>query len=130
MTVCRMRLRLRRASNLHCHGAPPGQHSLAMFPRVAACFLAFHLAPGAAVAASAPAVLNYQGRVSVDGKHFNGPADFVFSIHDTNDVLLWSSGDVPRVGATNPPPGALRLGVREGLYNIRLGDRGAGMPVL
>jgi protein-disulfide isomerase len=97
---------------------------------VAFCLLAFHLVHGEAEGASAPAVLNYHGRVSVEGKNFNGTADFVFSIHDTNGVILWSSGSVPTVGATNPPPGAWRLGVREGLYHIRLGDRGAGMPVL
>jgi len=101
-----------------------------MFPRVAICLLAFNLAHAAALVASAPAVLNYQGRVSVDGKNFTGTADFVFSIHDTNGVILWSSGSFPIERATNPPPGALRLGVREGLYHIRLGDHGAGMPVL
>src|SRR6266496_2888687 len=95
----------RRIGNWDCQAALVRRNSPAMFPRVGVCLLAFHLAHGAAVAAAAPAVLNYQGRVSVDGKNFNGTADFVFSIHDTNGVLLWSSGSFPMVGATNPPPG-------------------------
>jgi protein-disulfide isomerase len=97
---------------------------------MAVWLLAFNLAHGGPVAASTPAVLNYQGRVSVDGKNFNGTADFVFSINDTNGVILWSSGNFPMVGATNLPLGVRGLMVRNGLYNIRLGDPGAGMPVL
>ena len=97
---------------------------------MAVFLLASNLVLGAAVAAAAPAVLNYQGRVSVDGRNFNGTADFVFSIQDSNGVILWSSGSLPLVGATNSPPGARRLGVREGFYSIRLGDRSAGMPEL
>jgi len=97
---------------------------------MAVCLLALHLARGAAAAAAGSAILNYQGRVSVEGKNFNGTADFVFSIQDTNGVILWSSGSLPKIGAVNPLPGAWRLVVREGLYNIHLGDRGAGMPML
>lgn len=81
-------------------------------------------------AAAQPAVLSYQGRVSHNGTNFNGPAYFVFSIHDTNGVILWSSGEFPMAGTTNLPRGVWRLGLRDGLYNIRLGDQSAGMPTL
>lgn len=75
-------------------------------------------------------VLNYQGRVTVNGTNFNGNAYFVFSIHDTNGVILWSSGTFPEVGSTNLPAGVWKLALRDGIYNIRLGDQGAGMPAL
>jgi protein-disulfide isomerase len=77
-----------------------------------------------------PAILNYQGRVTHNGTNLNGNAYFVFSIHDTNGMILWSSGDFPVAGSTNLPAGVWRLGLRDGIYNIRLGDRGAGMPAL
>ena len=38
--------------------------------------------------AGSAAVLNYQGRVSIDGMNFNGQGYFVFSIHDTNGAIL------------------------------------------
>lgn len=73
-------------------------------------------------------VLNYEGRVSLQGTNFNGPASLVFSIHDANGAALWSSASLPTSGATNPPAGASRLILRDGRYRVRLG--GAGMPAL
>jgi protein-disulfide isomerase len=73
-------------------------------------------------------VMNYQGRVSVDGNNFNGQGYFVFSLHDTNGMILWSSGDFPLQGSTNLPRAVWRLPVRDGVYNVRLGDTNAGMP--
>ena len=78
--------------------ADPSPKLNAVFPRVAFCLLAFHLVHGEAVAASAPAVLNYHGRVSVDGRSFNGIADFWYAAgrpsHD------WTLYDDPAKSST------------------------------
>ena len=66
----------------------------------------------------------------MDGTNFNGNGYFVFSLHDTNGVILWSSGDFPVVGSTNLPIATWRLSVRDGFYQTRLGDTSASMPAL
>jgi hypothetical protein len=71
--------------------------------------------------AATPTVLNYQGRVSTNGIRFNGHGSLVFSIQDSNGAILWSSGMFPVAGATNVPPTAWRLDVREGACRIQLG---------
>lgn len=101
----------------------------AMLRRILVCIVFALMAQHGAFAQSF-SVLNYQGRVTVNGTNFNGSAYFVFSIHDTNGVILWSSGTFPMVGSTNLPAGVWKLALRDGVYNIRLGDRGAGMPAL
>jgi protein-disulfide isomerase len=79
---------------------------------------------------ASPAVLNYQGRVTVDGANFNGDGLFVFSIENTNGAILWASGEFPVAGMTSLPDGVIRLPVKDGLYQVRLGDPAAGMRVL
>lgn len=76
------------------------------------------------------AVLNYQGRVSVDGTNFTGSGYFVFSLHDPSGMILWGSGEFPFVGSTNLPRAVWKLTVRDGVYNVRLGDTNAGMPAI
>jgi hypothetical protein len=80
--------------------------------------------------AQASPVLNYQGRISVDGTNFTGDGFFVFSLHDTNGGIFWASGDFPATGSTNQPRTAWRLPVKDGVYHARLGDTTAGMPAL
>lgn len=75
-------------------------------------------------------MLNYQGRVSIDGTNFSGQGCFVFSLHDTNGTILWASGELPFAGTTNLPRAVWRLPARDGVYNIRLGDTSIGMPAL
>lgn len=75
-------------------------------------------------------MLNYQGRISIDGANYSGPGFFVFSIQDTNGAILWSSGDFPFAGSTNLPRGALRTSVNNGIYRARLGETNVGMPPL
>jgi protein-disulfide isomerase len=75
-------------------------------------------------------VLNYSGRISVDGTSFNGTGFFVFSIHDTSGEILWASGDFPQAGATKHPVATWQLAARDGIYQTRLGDTTAGMPAL
>ena len=57
--------------------------------------------------------LSYSGKLVVDGKVFDGEADFHFSILDGNNTLLWQSGLVS--GNTIP------LEVKKGRYSIDLG---------
>ncbi len=80
--------------------------------------------------AQSAGVLNYQGRIFADGKKFTGNGFFVFSIHDTNGVILWASGDFPQEGSKALPKAAWRIAVQDGVYQTRLGDTGAGMPAL
>jgi protein-disulfide isomerase len=84
----------------------------------------------AATALAQSTVLNYSGRISVNGAPFNGAGFFTFSIQETNGVIWWRSGDLPFEGSTNLPPGALKLAVKDGVYDIRLGDTAQGMPPL
>src|SRR5262252_3749030 len=89
------------------------------------------LALGIAAATSAwGQVLNYSGRVAVDGTNFSGDGFFFFSLHDTDGVILWASGDFPIAGSTDQPRAAWRLPVRDGVYRARLGDTKIGMPAL
>lgn len=75
-------------------------------------------------------VLNYSGRITVDGGKFSGKGFFVFSIHDTNGEILWASGEFPKIGATENPRAAWQITVNDGIYRTRLGDTAAGMPAL
>ena len=75
-------------------------------------------------------VLNYSGRISVDGKPFTGAGYFAFSIQQTNGAVFWTSGDFPIEGKTNVPQRTVSLSVKDGLYNIRLGDPTLGMEPL
>ena len=57
--------------------------------------------------------LSYSGKLVVDGKVFDGEADFHFSILDANNTQLWQSGLIN--GKTVP------LKVNKGRYSIELG---------
>ncbi len=91
--------------------------------------LSVWLACVAATAASGQ-VLNYSGRIAVDGSNFSGTGFFVFSIHAASGEILWASGDFPQAGTTRHPAATWQLAVREGIYQTRLGDTTAGMPAL
>jgi protein-disulfide isomerase len=82
------------------------------------------------LAAAQTHVLNYSGRISVDGKPFNGSGLFAFSVQDAIGSTLWASGDFPLEGATNSPLRISKLPVKDGHYTIRLGDPTLGMPPL
>ena len=75
-------------------------------------------------------VLNYSGRITVDGAKFSGKGFFVFSIHDTSGEILWASGDFPQAGATRNPVAAWQILVKDGIYEKRLGDTASGMPAI
>ena len=110
-------------------GLARGNSSPVMFTLIRSFWLAGLLAFAGAMWAPGQ-VLNYSGRIAVDGTNFSGDGFFVFGLHDTDGVILWASGDFPFAGSTNQPRAAWRLAVRDGVYRVRLGDTAAGMPAL
>ena len=79
----------------------------------------------------AEAVLRYQGRVYASGSPFSGEGLFAFAVLDSAGAILWASGEFPYEGIGKPPPaGALKLPVRNGAYEVKLGEAARGMPRL
>ena len=68
--------------------------------------------------------LDYQGRITDDGKPYTGTGYFKFVLHDGNGGRLWANNGSPRV---SEPAKAVKVDVSEGLFSIVLGDEGAGM---
>jgi hypothetical protein len=82
-----------------------------------------------AVSGGAPGMISYQGQVSVGGQPFNGPGYFKFAIIDPPGThSFWSNDGTSTAGSQ--PTHALTLPVANGLFNVRLGDAGLGMPAL
>ena len=82
---------------------------------LAALFLA--LAPG--VPAAVPNLLNYQGRVAVDGANYSGMGKFKFALVDGAGTTLWRNDGVVAPGE---PVAVVSQTVAGGLYAILLGD--------
>jgi protein-disulfide isomerase len=70
-----------------------------------------------ALASAGAEMVNYQGRLVVDGTPFHGAGQFRFAIVGGDGTVLWSTKDVD-------------LLVRNGVYTARLGDAAAGMAPL
>jgi len=71
-----------------------------------------------------PLQVNYQGRVTVGGRLFDGNGLFRFTLADRKtSVTLWCN-DGSQVGqsAANVPLAAVNLPVINGIFNVRLGD--------
>jgi hypothetical protein len=67
---------------------------------------------GGIVGAQVPQIINYQGRVSVNGINFDGKGHFQFALVDgTGGTTYWSNGT-----------GTVSVGVSMGLYSVLLGD--------
>jgi protein-disulfide isomerase len=60
-------------------------------------------------------IVEYRGRLTMDGKPYHGAGQFRFAIVSSSGAVAWSTGNVD-------------LLVREGIYTARLGDPDAGMP--
>ena len=75
-----------------------------------------------------PNLLNYQGRVAVDGLNFDGQGQFKFALVNADGTTaFWSNdGTLPLTpGALTPasqPTAAVALPVAKGLYSVLLGD--------
>jgi hypothetical protein len=86
-------------------------------------------ADGLAVTSGAPAMVSYQGQVTVDGHPFSGPGSFKFVIIDPAGTTSYWSNDGTSTGG-GEPTASVTLPVTNGLFNVLLGDPGLGMPLL
>jgi len=71
--------------------------------------------------AAIPPLLNYQGRVAVNGVDFDGTGQFKFAlVNSAGTVTYWSNDGTSSAGGQ--PTAALALAVSKGLYAVLLGD--------
>jgi hypothetical protein len=71
--------------------------------------------------AQVPHMINYQGRIVVDGANFSGEGQFKFAlVNGAGDVTYWSHDGSSAAGVA--PGSHLVLTVTAGLYSILLGD--------
>ena len=66
-----------------------------------------------------PAMINYQGRVSVAGVNFDGTGQFKFALVNANGTTTYWSNDGT---ASGTPALAVSVPVNKGLYSVKLGD--------
>lgn len=73
------------------------------------------------LAAEVPGVLNYQGRIAVNGTNFTGSGQFKFAlVNAAGTETFWSNDGSSTAGVL--PAGAVTLPVTRGLYQLLLGD--------
>ncbi|MDZ4287760.1 MAG: hypothetical protein U0984_07370, partial [Prosthecobacter sp.] len=71
--------------------------------------------------AQVPQIINYQGRVAVNGVNFDGSGQFKFAlINATGTTTFWSNDGTSTAGSE--PAAAVALTVTKGLYSVLLGD--------
>ncbi|MCB1097135.1 MAG: hypothetical protein KDN22_16295 [Verrucomicrobiae bacterium] len=87
-----------------------------IFLRILFAFLAVSIA-----AAEPPGILNYQGRINVDGSPFNGAGAFKFALVDAGGTTTYWSNDGTST-AGDEPTDAVSLTVNGGRYSVGLGD--------
>lgn len=88
-------------------------------------FAALALGVTSKLIAEVPRILNYQGRVLVDGQPFNGTGYFKFALIDRLGETAYWSHDHSLEGKTiqtKQPHTAISLNVVNGLYSVSLGD--------
>jgi protein-disulfide isomerase len=78
-------------------------------------------------ALEATPVLEYLGRLSVQGTNYTGPGGFLFSIQGRTGPL-WSTGPVPVSGSSVEIPDSVLLPVTDGSYTVQLGEANSGSP--
>jgi hypothetical protein len=71
--------------------------------------------------ANVPPLINFQGRVSVNGKPFNGVGQFAFALINTNGSTTYWSNDGSSISGSQPS-NSIALNVAQGLYSVVLGD--------
>ena len=75
--------------------------------------------------AQVPKLVNYQGRVAVNGVNFDGTGQFKFALVSANgSVTYWSNNGTSNGGSE--PSAAVPLTVTQGLYSLLLGDTALG----
>src|SRR5262245_43921898 len=73
------------------------------------------------VRAQVPHLINYQGRVTVDGVNFEGSGLFKFELVNAGGTAThWSNDGTGSAGSQ--PATAVTLTVSKGLYSVLLGD--------
>ena len=79
--------------------------------------------------AQVPRLVNYQGRVAVNGVNFDGTGQFKFALVSTNgSVTYWSNNGTSNGGSE--PSAAVPLTVTQGLYSLLLGDTALGANMI
>jgi hypothetical protein len=68
-----------------------------------------------------PPLLNFQGRMVVGGKSFNGAGQFQFALVDGTGATTYWSNDGTSSGGSEPAA-AISLTLTNGLYAVLLGD--------
>lgn len=88
------------------------------------------LATAGLLRAQVPPILNYQGRVAVDGTNFEGSGQFKFAlVNAAGTTTFWSNDGTSAAGSE--PTAAVSLAVAKGLYSVALGDAAlAGMTAV
>jgi hypothetical protein len=86
----------------------------------------FGLAPSlGSLHAQVPKLVNYQGRVAVNGVNFDGTGQFKFALVNADgSVTYWSNNGTSNGGSE--PSAAVPLTVTQGLYSLLLGDTALG----
>ena len=93
---------------------------LLRLPRIALSCLAASVFSGPLLA-QVPQLLNYQGRVSVQGANFDGAGQFKFALVDgAGTTTFWSNDGTSANGGE--PTAAVSLTVTKGLYSVLLGN--------
>ncbi|MFZ4767647.1 MAG: hypothetical protein ACOYMN_22085, partial [Roseimicrobium sp.] len=71
--------------------------------------------------AQVPQLINYQGRVGVNGVNFDGTGQFKFALVDAiGTTTYWSNDGTSTAGSE--PAAAVSVAVSKGLYSVLLGD--------
>ncbi len=71
--------------------------------------------------AATPGIVNYQGRVQVNGQDFTGNGQFKFAfVNGAGTVTFWGNDGTSTTG--NEPASAVTLTVNKALYSVLLGD--------
>src|SRR2546430_3441604 len=84
-------------------------------------FVAFCLQLCTALQAQVPQLINFQGRVAVDGINFNGTGLFKFAlVNGDGSASFWNNDGTSAAGSE--PLKAVSLTVSQGLYSVLLGD--------
>jgi hypothetical protein len=99
---------------------PPQTYPTAMITLLSRCF-ALILLLATTLHAQVPQLINYQGRVVVDGVNFDGAGQFKFALVNASGSTSYWSNDGSSV-AGGEPTNAVTLAVSKGLYSVLLGD--------
>ena len=99
---------------------PPQTYPTAMITLLSRCF-ALILLLATTLYAQVPQLINYQGRVVVDGVNFDGAGQFKFALVNAGGTTTYWSNDGSSAAGIEPAA-AVILPVSKGLYSVLLGD--------